>query len=165
MGLATSLQDAPSVRVVLLKRLERGSLIFFSNYLSKKGKEIAQNPKAAALFHWDKLGRQIRIQGIIKKVSRKQSLEYWNKRDRNSQLSQWVSKQSEPVVDRKILEILRVQAEKRFQKTTVPCPKHWGGYLLSVEAIEFWQNRSHRFHDRFLFKKSGSSWIGQRLFP
>ena len=165
MELATSLNAVPSVRTVLLKKLDKENLVFFSNYLSKKGQEMEQNPRAAVVFHWDSLGRQIRIQGGVKKTSRKQSVEYWNRRHRNSQLSQWISQQSQPVLDRKSLENLKAQAEKKFKGTFVPCPKYWGGYLLKIKTIEFWQTRLHRLHDRFLFQKAGSLWTCQRLFP
>ena len=165
MSLATSLKAIPSVRTVLLKKLDGEKLLFFSNYLSQKGEELERNPQAAVGFHWDSLGKQIRIQGLIKKTSRRESVDYWNQRNRNSQLSQWISRQSQPVSDRKSLENLKVLAEQKFHKIAIPCPKHWGGYLLCMKTIEFWQHRPYRLHDRFLFKKTGSRWICQRLFP
>lgn len=165
MSLSTSRNGISSSRTVLLKKVEKESLIFFSNYLSKKGQDMEKNPRASALFHWDSLGRQICIQGTIKKTSRKLSGEYWNKRLRNSQLSQWISKQSQSVSDRKSLENLRTKAQEKFKNRKIPCPKHWGGYLLLMEKIEFWQSRPHRLHDRFLFEKKHSLWKCHRLFP
>lgn len=165
MSLSTSRNGIPSSRTVLLKKIEEESLVFFSNYLSEKGQDIKKNPKAAALFHWDSLERQICIQGTIKKTNRKLSEEYWNKRQRNSQLSGWISKQSQPISSRRILESLRTKAREQFKNKSIPCPKHWGGYLLLMEKIEFWQNRPHRLHDRFLFEKNRSIWKCYRLFP
>ena len=165
MSLATSLKAVPSVRTILLKKLDGEKLVFFSNYLSKKGQELERNPRAAVVFHWDSLGKQIRIQGLIKKTSRKQSVDYWNQRNRNSRLSQWISHQSQPVLDRKSLEDLKALAEKKFHKTAIPCPRHWGGYFLWMKTIEFWQHRPYRLHDRLLFKRTGSRWVCQRLFP
>ena len=165
MGLSTSQNGIPSCRTVLLKKVEGESLIFFSNYLSKKGQEMKGNPKAAALFHWDSLEKQICIQGTIQKTNRKLSEEYWSKRQRNSQLSGWISKQSQPVSGRKFLENVKAKAQKQFKNKSIPCPKHWGGYLLLMETIEFWRGHSHRLHDRFLFEKQDSSWKCRRLFP
>ena len=165
MSLSTSRNGIPSSRTVLLKKIEGESLIFFSNYLSEKGQDMEKNPRAAALFHWDNLKRQIRIQGAIKKTGRKLSEEYWNGRPKNSQLSGWISKQSQPLSDRNNLKNLRAKAQEKFKNRKIPCPKHWGGYFLLMEKIEFWQSRPHRLHDRFLFEKKHSVWKYHRLFP
>lgn len=165
MELATSAGNTPTLRTVLFKQLKSESLVFFSNYQSLKGRQIEENPKAAALFRWESLGQQIRIQGSVKKTSRKESLKYWQTRPRESQLSQWISRQSETLLSRKQLTDLKSDAESRFKDLSIPCPEHWGGYELVIEKIEFWQNREHRLHDRFLFEKSGSAWNYRRLFP
>lgn len=165
MLLSTSYKDKPSSRVVLLKQFKQGKLIFYTNYSSQKGKDIKNNPQVAVNFYWSPLDRQVRITGRVKKSSRKLSLSYWKTRSRDSQLSQWISKQSQKVSSRKELEALKRSAEKKFYKKTIPCPKHWGGYILQIKTIEFWKNQDHRLHDRFLFEKRGKGWKKQRLFP
>lgn len=165
MVLSTSYRGEISSRVLLLKQYYPGKLLFYTNYLSKKGRDIEEHSRASANFYWPSLGRQIRIEGRIKKTSRRQSLSYWKTRDRLSQISQWISSQSQPLSSRKKLEQLKQSAEKKFYKKEVPCPLHWGGYILFVQKIEFWRERPHRLHDRFLFKKTGRNWKKQRLFP
>ena len=165
MSLSTSDGGQPSSRIVLLKYLKKDSLIFFSNYLSGKGRDLQNNPRAAATFYWKDPGRQIRIEGRVKRISRKESVAYWKTRDRESQLSQWLSRQSQPALNRKILDSLKEEARRKFKNRTVPCPPHWGGYALSIKKIEFWVEREHRLHDRFLFTKRAKTWIVQRLFP
>lgn len=165
MSLSTSDGNQPSGRIVLLKYLKKDSLIFFSNYLSRKGQDLQNNPRAAATFYWKDLGRQVRIEGKVKKISRKESMAYWKTRDRESQLSQWLSRQSQPALNREILDSLKEEARKKFKNRSVPCPPHWGGYALSIKKIEFWVERKHRLHDRFLFTKQVKNWVVQRLFP
>lgn len=165
MHLSTSFRSRPSSRVVLLKEIKKEKLMFFTNYLSEKGKELQKNPYVACTFHWNNLKRQVRMKGSVTKVSRSVSLKYWKSRSRESQLSQWVSQQSNNVESREVLESLRNQAQKKFKNKEIPCPVHWGGYFVSVSEIEFWQERSHRLHDRFLFRKKNEKWEVQRLFP
>ena len=165
MNLSTSFRNKPSSRIVLLKEVKKEGLIFFTNHLSQKGKEMEQNPFVACTFYWNHLKRQVCIKGSVKKIKRSESLKYWKTRTRDSQLSQWISKQSQTVKNRKTLEDLKRQAHQKFKHKTIPCPKHWGGYFLSVSEIEFWQERNHRLHDRFLFQKKAQKWKVQRLFP
>ena len=165
MVLSTSDRNHIHSRVVLLKYLHKEGLVFYTNYLSLKGRCLTKNPRAAVNFYWPQMGRQICIEGYVKKTSRRQSLLYWKTRHRESQLSQWISQQSQRVSSRKTLEDLKYMAKKEFKNRDIPCPKHWGGYILSIQKIEFWQNQPHRLHNRFLFEKMGKIWKKQRLFP
>ena len=165
MVLSTSCKGKVSSRVVLLKRVYQGRLIFYTNYLSKKGRDMEDNPWAALNFYWPQLGKQIRIEGLVKKISRRKSVLYWKTRSRSSRLSQWISQQSQKVLGRKQLEDLKKSAEKTFLNKDIPCPKYWGGYALDIKKLEFWKNRDHRLHDRFLFEKQAGAWKKQRLFP
>lgn len=165
MVLSTSSKGKVNSRVLLLKKLYKSELIFYTNYLSPKGKEIADNPSVSVNFYWPQLDKQIRIQGKAKKISRKESVLYWKTRSRESQISQWISCQSQPVQSRKELENLKNKAEKLFSKQKIPCPKHWGGYAIQIKKIEFWLNQKHRLHDRFLFEKKAKIWKKKRLFP
>ena len=139
--------------------------MFFSNYLSRKGQNLKDNSRAAVTFYWESLGRQIRIEGRVKKIPRKESVAYWETRSRESQLSQWLSRQSQPVLNREKLDSLKAEVKRLFKNGPVPCPAHWGGYALSLKKVEFWIEKKHRLHDRFLFKKHKKSWVIQRLFP
>lgn len=152
-------------RIVLLKKLEKNHLLFFTNYNSPKGQDLKHNSSASVVLFWPQLEKQIRISGRVTKIPKKESIKYWNKRGRDSQLSQWISQQSEKIKDRKTLENLKRNAEKDFKNSPIPCPQHWGGYKLNPKEIEFWKNREHRLHDRFLFTKTTKSWSHQRLFP
>ena len=163
--LSTADKSKANSRVVLLKELRQGKLIFYTNYLSQKGREIKSNPQCAFNFYWPELNKQIRGQGFLKKTGRRQSVLYWKTRSRGSQISQWLSQQSNSVSNKQLLEILRKQTERRFKNKAVPCPKHWGGYELIIQTIEFWIEGKYRLHDRFLFKKIGKKWKAERLFP
>ena len=165
MVLSTSHKKRISSRVVLLKEIHRGKLVFYTNYLSSKGKDIHKNPLVALNLYWPQIGRQICIEGQAKKASRPKSVLYWKTRSRSSQLSQWISKQSQEVSSRKQLEDLKKSEEKKFHNKEIPCPKHWGAYILHIKKIEFWKNQDHRLHDRFLFEKRVKGWKKQRLFP
>ena len=164
-------KNQPSSRMILLKKIElkkseqSGDLIFFTNYKSAKGEDLKRNPKASLLFYWPLMGRQIRVQGTAKKASRKESASYWRTRSRASQLSQLVSRQSFPVSDRESLEELRRRAKIKSRGKAIPRPAHWGGYRVAVQKIEFWLEREHRLHDRFLFEKKVRGWDCRRLFP
>lgn len=166
--LSTISKESISSRVVLLKSFKGRDLFFYTNYLSAKGQDIEQNPRSALNFYWPQLNRQIRIEGLVRKTTRKRSVLYWNTRHRSSQLSQWVSKQSQEVVgSRTELETMKKKAEKLFQGKSIPCPQYWGGYILRVHKIEFWKERKNRLHDRFVFEKTlhYPGWKKQRLFP
>jgi len=166
MSLATISENGrPNVRIVLLKGIEGNKLEFYTNYLSQKGKELDNNPFAAAAFWWPELERQVRIRGRVEKLAREESEEYFQSRPRESQIGAWVSDQSTPVESR---EQLREKAEsvlKRFDGKDVPTPEFWGGYSIRIEEIEFWQGRPGRLHDRILYTQSGKAWKKERLQP
>ena len=156
----------PSSRIVLLKEITPEGFVFFSNYNSRKGQELAKNPYIAANFYWDANFKQIKIHGIAQKTTRQENVDYWITRPRESQISQFVSQQSQPVDSRATLEKLYKDAEKKLENKNVPCPEHWGGYLIKPYEIEFWIGREYRFHDRYLFSRNeAENWLGQRLFP
>jgi pyridoxamine 5'-phosphate oxidase len=166
MTLATAALDGtPSARVVLLKGFDARGFIFYTNYNSAKGKELAHNPKAALLFFWKELERQIRIEGIAAKLSAAESDVYFNSRPLGSKLGAWASEQSSVIADRKILEDNLLQYEQQFGNN-VPRLAHWGGYLVQPLKIEFWQGRTNRLHDRILYTlQSDGSWMKERLAP
>ncbi len=166
MALATQSPDGGlHNRVVLCKSWSDQGFTFFTNYLSAKGRELAHHPFAGAVFYWDPLLRQVRISGRVEKVPEKDSQEYWRLRPRDSQLSQYISRQSEEVSSREELERLKAEAEREFEGREVPCPKHWGGYILLPQSIEFWVGQPGRLHDRFVFEKSEKAWTFRRLYP
>ncbi|MEX2489133.1 MAG: pyridoxamine 5'-phosphate oxidase [Pseudomonadales bacterium] len=155
----------PSSRVLLVKEVVPEGIVFYTNYSSRKGREITDNPAVAANFYWDVLGRQICMRGSLEKVPREQSIAYWETRPRDSQVAQYVSNQSEPVESRERLEQLFKEAEQRMTNQTVPCPDTWGGYILRATEIEFWLADPRRFHDRFHYRETNGEWKCQRLCP
>lgn len=166
MALATSGKSGElGVRVVLCKDWSEKGFVFFTNYHSRKGLDLARNSAAAAVFYWDPLFRQVKIEGEVEKTSRAESDAYWNSRPRDSQLSQFVSRQSEVITSRENLEKAWAEADKRFQGLTIPCPIHWGGYVIKPRSIEFWIGRPGRLHDRFSFEKDAVGWTFRRLSP
>lgn len=166
VALATATRGGrPSARMVLLKSFDARGFIFFTNYRSRKGQELARNGRGTLLFYWGSLERQVRIDGRVTKVSRRESDDYFATRPRGSQLSAWASPQSDTVPDRGMLE-QRMSALARRYPDQVPRPAHWGGYRLTPEAIEFWQGREDRLHDRILYRRTrGGRWTIQRLAP
>jgi len=166
MALATA--DAagrPAVRIVLLKGVDERGFLFFTNYESRKAKELAANPNAALVLYWAELERQVRITGAVTKASRETSGKYFQSRPRGHQLGAWVSNQSEAIANRAALEERLAELEARFPGD-VPLPPCWGGYILSPIEIEFWQGRPNRLHDRFRYRKeSGEAWLIERLAP
>ncbi len=166
MTLATVDKDGrPSSRSVLLKGVDGRGFIFFTNYDSRKGRELAENPNAALTFYWADLERQISVAGSIQKISREESEKYFKSRPRGSQLAAWASNQSDVVADRAALEAKWSEMEKKFPGD-VPLPPNWGGYVLRPERIEFWQGRPSRLHDRFQYtKQPDNSWKLERLAP
>ncbi|MBL7778516.1 MAG: pyridoxamine 5'-phosphate oxidase [Chitinophagales bacterium] len=163
MVLSTATTDGkPSARVVLLKSYSKNGLVFFTNYSSRKGKEIAENPHASLLFFWDKLERQVRIEGILKKVSEEESENYFQSRPFESRLSAIVSPQSTVVPGREYLES---ELEKIKNNTYTPRPSNWGGYILQPVCFEFWQGRANRLHDRLVFEWTNGNWQLKRLAP
>jgi pyridoxamine 5'-phosphate oxidase len=168
MTLATvSSAGQPSARMVLLKGLEEGDFIFYTNYESRKGRELAENPLAALVFHWPELERQVRVEGSVRRVSSGQSDAYFASRPKGSRLSAWASEQSAPVTGREQLENRLSQLEQQFEGAeAIPRPPYWGGYALRPESIEFWQGRADRLHDRLVYQRAaGGSWIRSRLAP
>jgi len=156
----------PSSRVVLLRDISQGGLVFYTNYDSEKAKQLEENKKAALNFFWVDLERQVRVQGEVQKITLLESDVYFQSRPRLNQLSAWASPQSKVVPNREYLEELLKQAEERFSNTDViPTPPFWGGYRLIPRSMEFWQGRPGRLHDRIRFSRGGSSWIKERLAP
>ncbi len=165
-ALATATRSGrPSARMVLLKSFDARGFIFFTNYRSRKGQELARNGRGTLLFYWGSLERQVRIEGRVTKVTRRESDDYFATRPRGSQLSAWASPQSETVSDRGMLEQRMSELARRYPDQ-VPRPAHWGGYRLTPEAIEFWQGCGDRLHDRILYRRARSGrWTIQRLAP
>ncbi len=171
MALATaSTSGAPSVRMVLLKGYgadlgEGGGFVFYTNQLSRKGSEIAANPQAALLFHWKSLRRQIRIEGPLEPVSDAMADAYFASRARDSQLGAQASDQSAPMADRREFLSRFEDVRRRYEGKDVPRPAHWGGYRLIPQAIEFWQDRQFRLHERRRFTRSATGWASTLLYP
>jgi pyridoxamine 5'-phosphate oxidase len=166
MALATATPDgAPSARMVLLKGLDERGLVFFTNYSSRKGDELAANPRAALLFHWPSIGRQVRIEGPVSRVDRADSEAYARSRPRQSQLSALASPQSRPVPDREWLERRVEELDREHAGAELPVRDDWGGYRVEPEAWEFWQHRDDRLHDRHRYERDGDGWRVERLAP
>lgn len=166
MTLATcGIDFKPSARMVLLKGVEDGKFMFFTNYNSRKGKELLWNPYAALLFFWNELNRQVRIEGRIEKMPNEASDAYFHSRPSASQLSAIVSPQSEVIAGRSVLEDERMRLQKELISEDIRRPAHWGGYKVVPYSIEFWQRRENRLHDRLLFTRLGEEWKLERLAP
>jgi pyridoxamine 5'-phosphate oxidase len=156
----------PSIRTVLLKTFDEKGFVFFTNYKSTKSKQIEENPKAAALFAWLDLERQIKIEGNVEKISTSDSLKYFLSRPKGSQIGAWVSHQSEIISSRSLLEQKFDEMKKKFLKGEVPFPSFWGGYAIKPIRIEFWQGGQDRLHDRFLYElQKDNTWLISRLAP
>ena len=156
----------PSARVVLLKGFDQRGFVFFTNYRSNKGRELEANPEAAFAIYWVQLERQIRVAGAVEKTTREESAAYFHARPRGSQLGAWVSRQSEVIDARRIMEGRLAAMTERFAGGPVELPPHWGGYRLVPNEIEFWQGRANRLHDRFRYtRQSDGSWTIDRLSP
>ncbi len=166
MTLATaSLNNTPHARIVLLKGLDDRGFVFFTNYDSDKGAEIAANPQVSLLFFWKELERQVRIEGTIEKVPQADSDSYFQSRPAGSRLGAWASPQSREIPHRNILDTNYSRYEQEFSGIDIPRPAHWGGYVVIPNRIEFWQGRSSRMHDRILFAKNNGGWGRSRLAP
>jgi pyridoxamine 5'-phosphate oxidase len=167
-ALATASPDgAPSVRMVLYRGTREGELRFFTNYGSRKARELDANPRAALLFFWEPLHRQVRVEGAVARASAAESDEYFASRERSSQIGAWASRQSEPLASREALMRQVAELEKRFEGKPVPRPEYWGGYRLRPDSFEFWIGADHRLHDRFLYRREspGGPWRISRLSP
>lgn len=166
MTLATSDKDGqPTARIVLLKSFDEEGFVFYTNYLSRKGNELADNPKACLLFYWSVLWRQVRIEGPIEKVSADESDQYFHSRPLGSKIGAWASEQSTAIENRGVLEQRFEEFGLKFADN-VPRPPHWGGYRVRPRAIEFWQGQENRLHDRLRYSlQDDGSWLIERLAP
>ncbi|MES2371948.1 MAG: pyridoxamine 5'-phosphate oxidase [Bacteroidota bacterium] len=166
MTLATvNNEGRPSARIVLLKGFDEKGFVFFTNYQSKKGKELEDNPHGALVFFWKELERQVRIEGGIEKISEEDNDAYYQSRPAGSRIGAWASPQSEVIEGREILENNFKALEKKFESGSIPRPGHWGGYILRPSMIEFWQGRSSRLHDRIQYSLKEKGWVIERLAP
>ena len=155
----------PSVRMVLMKGHDERGFVFYTNISSRKGAELAENPRAALLFHWKSLRRQVRIEGPVGPVSDEEADAYFASRPRDSQLGAWASEQSRPLDRRETFESRFEEVRARYEGGNVPRPGHWSGFRVAPERIEFWINRPHRLHERRLFVRSGEGWSEGLLYP
>ena len=160
----------PAARIVLLKSVDDSGFVFFTNFESRKGRELQKHPQAALLFFWPELERQVRIEGVTARLGPTESAAYFAGRPRSSQLGAWASPQSEPIAGRNALMARFAEVEAKYAdgSRTVPCPPHWGGYRLDPDAIEFWQGRASRLHDRIRYRRTrghAGAWLIDRLAP
>ena len=166
MTLATAAPDgAPSARMVLLKGADEEGFVFYSGYVSRKAGELEANPRAALVFYWRPLGKQIRVEGRVERVSAAESEAYFATRPRGSQLAAWASQQSRSLPSREELERRYAELEREYEGREVPRPPHWGGFRLRPEAIEFWEHRENRLHDRTRYARAREGWSVERLSP
>jgi pyridoxamine 5'-phosphate oxidase len=158
-------RGAPSVRMVLLKAWDERGFVFFTNYSSRKGGELAENPRAALVLYWEPLGRQVRAEGAIERTSEEESDRYFASRPRASQIAAHASHQSRPLAERADLDEAFSALEQRFADRDVPRPDTWGGFRLVPSAVEFWQHQENRLHDRLVYRRAGEEWRLERLAP
>ena len=166
MALATATRKGvPSVRMVLHRGLSGGGFVFYTNYNSRKATDLLENPRAAFVFHWPLIERQVRGEGRVEKLTRRESDRYFQSRPRESRLSAWASPQSAEISGRAFLEAEYARVEARFTGKEVPCPPYWGGFRIVANCIEFWQGQPHRLHDRLFFRRKQNVWTNLRLGP
>ena len=160
-----STSGQPSARIVLIRQVSEQAVAFYTNHDSRKGVELAENPQAALCFWWDKLQRQVRVEGSVTRMSQDEAEVYFQGRPRGSQIGAWASRQSQPVDNRAQLEDRVVATAEQFGDEAVPIPDFWGGYWLRPQAVEFWQGRNNRLHDRLRFTGDSTGWNVERLEP
>lgn len=166
VAVATATPDGgPSVRMMLLKGVDRGGFVLYTNYASRKGRELAANPRASLCFYWGILERQVRVEGTVEKLSREESEAYFRTRPRGSQIGAWASEQSRPIESRAELERRFREHSERYRGEEVPLRPDWGGFRVEPRRIEFWQGRLDRLHDRLRYERSGDVWEVVRLQP
>ena len=166
MALATAdAQGRPSARMVLLKECDQRGFVFYTNSNSHKGRDLSQNPRAALVFHWEPLRKQVRVEGAVERVSSEEADAYFATRPRGSQLGAWASAQSESIPDRTALERETDQLEAHYAERDVPRPPHWNGYRVCPDTLEFWVDRASRLHDRFEYRRSSQGWQIRQLAP
>jgi pyridoxamine 5'-phosphate oxidase len=166
MALATAgPEGVPSVRMLLLKGADADGFVFFTGYGSRKGRELDANPRAALLFYWDPLGRQVRVEGMVERVSADESDAYFATRPRGAQLAATASRQGRVLANRAELDAAVVELDRAHADGEIPRPEHWGGYRLRPEAYEFWQHRENRLHDRLRYRRRPDGWLLERLAP
>ena len=166
MILATATRDGrPSARAVLLKGVDAGGFVFYTSYESRKARELAENPRAALVFLWDALGRQVRVEGSVARVPVAESEAYFRTRPLGSRIGAWASRQSAPLESRAALEQRAAELAAEYDGREMPLPPFWGGYRLAPDAIEFWQHREDRLHDRLRYRRSDGGWTIERLGP
>ena len=166
MTLATATPDgAPSARIVLLKGVDERGLVFFTDYRSRKGEELRVNPRAALVFHWQELERQVRVTGTVERVTQTESEAYFRSRPLGSRIGAWCSHQSTVIESRDVLEQRLSELERDFASGDVPLPPYWGGFRVAPETVEFWQGRPNRLHDRIRYVREENGWRLERLAP
>lgn len=166
MTIATATKEGiPSARIVLLKGVDERGFVFYTNYESRKGQELMENPHAVLVFWWGVLERQVRIEGSVEKVSDAETEEYFHSRPRGSQLGAWASEQSRVIPNRQVLEQQLENLTRTYENQAIPRPPHWGGFRVVPHAIEFWQGRPSRLHDRLLYRLIDGCWKIHRLAP
>jgi pyridoxamine 5'-phosphate oxidase len=165
-ALGTATPDGrPAARMVLVRGLEAGRMTFFTNRSSRKGEELAANPRAALVLHWYALGRQVRIEGSVVELTRDEVDAYWQTRPRGSRIAAWASDQSRPVGTREELEARWADRDRRFPGNEIPLPDSWSGYEIAPEIVELWRHRENRLHDRIRYERDGDGWKATRLMP